>query len=244
MDKIKMSCVAIDDEQLALDKIEMFIAKVPFLELKASFTNPLQALDFLKSNDVDILFLDIQMDDISGIQLLKILQKRPQVILTTAYQEYAVESYEIGVTDYLMKPISFDRFLKSVSKAADNANNIAPHLETHIIEPNKHKPAFIFVKTEYRMQKVFIKDILYIEGMKDYLRFITTAGNIMTLQNFKNAMAALPEDNFCRVHRSFIVALDKINCIEKDRIVIGEKRIPIGDTYREEFHSILNKLGI
>lgn len=244
MDKIILSCVAVDDEQLALDKISIFISKIPFLELKAQFTNPLEAFDYLKNNHCDVLFLDVQMDEISGLQLLNILPRKPHVILTTAYQEYAVKSYELDVVDYLMKPISFDRFLKAASKVADLEHNQTQNSETHSVEIPKHKSDFIFVKTEYRMQKIFLKDILYVEGMKDYLRIITKVDKVMTLQNFKNLLSILPADNFCRVHKSFVVALDKIDSIERDRISIGEKLIPIGDTYRDEFYKLLSSLGI
>lgn len=243
MDTIKYSCISVDDEPLALEKINRFIEKVPFLELKKSFSSGLDALGWLKSNKVDILFLDIQMEELTGLQVIGLLDYNPAVILTTAYDQYALKSYELDVCDYLLKPFSFERFLKAANKAA---GNIAEKTTPAAVVKTEVKPAvrsYIFVKTEYRMQKIFLDEILYVEGMKDYLRIMTPKEGIMTLMNFARMMALLPAGNFLRVHKSFVVALDKIDSIERERIIINQKYIPIGDTYRQQFFKAIAESG-
>ncbi|MHC1707189.1 MAG: LytR/AlgR family response regulator transcription factor [Bacteroidales bacterium] len=240
---MKIRCIAVDDEPLALDIIEDYIKKIPFLELKGVFQNAMECLDFLKNNSVDLLFLDIQMESLTGIQLLKVLKEKPAVIFTTAYDKYAIEGYELDVTDYLLKPISFERFLKAVDKVYDKLsvnqkNNSNTPSEVHIFNP---KSDFFFVKTEFRLQKVAFSDILYIEGMGDYLRIITGKERIMTLQNFKNMEDILPAETFVRVHRSYIVSVDKIISIERNRIKIADQLIPIGENYKKNFFRILEK---
>lgn len=241
----KINCVAVDDEKPALDKIIHFISKVPFLELKNAFSNSMEALNYLKSNDVDLLFLDIQMDDITGLQLIELLKKKPQIILTTAYSEYAIKSYELEVSDYLLKPISFERFLQSVNRIADKLSETTSPIVEHV-NPIKEiqRSDFILVKTDYQMQKVSFNEIFYIEGMKDYLRIVMAAKRIMTLQTFKNMMSLLPENQFFRIHKSYIIAIDKIKSIERNHVVINNERIPIGESYRTEFFNKLKSLGI
>lgn len=241
----KISCVAVDDEQLALDKIEYFISKVPFLDLKKTFTNSLDALNFLKNNEVDLLFLDIQMDDITGLQLIELLKKKPYIILTTAYSEYAIKSYELEVSDYLLKPISFDRFLQSINRVSDKINENLVHAEEpKILAKEILRSDFILIKTDYQMQKVSFTDIFYIEGMKDYLRIVMAAKRIMTLQTFKNMMGLLPANQFFRIHKSYIIAIDKIKAIERNHVVINNERIPIGESYKTDFFNHLKLLGI
>jgi DNA-binding LytR/AlgR family response regulator len=238
-----INCIATDDEHPALLKIENYIAKVPFLHLVAKFDNAFDTLEFLKQNQVDLLFLDIEMEEFNGMQLLKILKNRPKVILTTAYDNYAIKAFEFDVADYLLKPISFERFLISVEKIYD----AILEKQFSVIEnskKNKLKRDYIFIKTEFRMQRVDYKDILYIEGMKEYLQIVTINDKILTLQNFKNIEEALPNDNFVRVHRSFIIAIDKIESVERNRIKIAEKKIPIGETYKNGFHRILKDRGL
>lgn len=238
---MKINCIAVDDEPLALEIIEDYIHKIPFLELMRSFHNAMDCIEYLKNNKVDLLFLDIQMEELTGIQLIKVLKERPEIIFTTAYDNYALQGYELDVTDYLLKPISFERFVKSVDKvydklAAKTQGKTTSPQEVSIFNP---KNDFFFVKTEFRLQKVDFKDILYIEGMGDYLRIVTTKERIMTLQNFKSMEEILPSSRFIRVHRSYIVSMDKILSIERNRIKIADQLIPVGENYKKTFFGAL-----
>jgi len=229
---MQISCIAIDDEPLALSKLEGFIAKVPELKLIRTFDNAIEAIGWLKENSTDLIFLDIQMEQLTGIQFLESTGTKTRVILTTAYDQYAIKGYDLNVTDYLLKPYSFERFLKSVNKVMEN------FVQKERSEQSEVRPdSFIFVKTEYRLERIDIEDILYIEGMKDYLRIICTDKKIMTLQNFARLEETLPPKLFCRVHKSFIVAIDKIKSIERGVIVIADRRIPVSNTYKESFFS-------
>jgi two-component system LytT family response regulator len=237
-----IKCIIVDDEPLALDILEDYIKKIPFLDLKAKFHNAMDCINFLKNNTVDLLFLDIQMEALTGIQLVKVLKEKPDIIFTTAYDQYALEGYDLDVTDYLLKPISFERFVKAVDKVYDKLSAKQP--KTVISpEPGSFSPKndFFFVKTEFRLQKVDFADIIYIEGMGDYLRIVTKKERIMTLQNFKNMEEILPSDTFVRVHRSYIVSIDKILSIERNRIKIGDQLIPIGENYKKNFLTLLGK---
>src|SRR5512133_2090915 len=229
---MQISCIAIDDEPLALSKIEGFINKVPELKLIRTFDNAIEAIGWLKENSADLIFLDIQMEQLTGIQFLETVGSASRVILTTAYDQYAIKGFELNVTDYLLKPYSFQRFLQSVNKVMDF---FARKSENQITSPEKD--SFIFVKTEYRLERVDIENILYIEGMKDYLRIICTDKKIMTLQSFSKIEESLPEKKFCRVHKSFIVAIDKIKSVERGVILIADQRIPVSNTYKESFFS-------
>jgi len=235
---MKISCIAVDDEPLALDKMKAFIAKVPFLDLKASFSNGIDTMEYLNHNQVDLMFLDIQMDDLTGIQLLEVLSNKPKVIFTTAYDQYALKGYELDVCDYLLKPISFSRFLQAVNKVYE-APAIPIVQQTQIVESTPQKD-YTFLKTEYRMQKVNFDDILFIQGMKDYLMVRTVDSNIMTLMNFKKMEEILPSKKFIRTHKSYIVSVDKIESIERNRIKIGKELIPISDTYKADFYEFLS----
>ncbi|HAA17115.1 MAG TPA: DNA-binding response regulator [Cytophagales bacterium] len=232
-----LSCIIIEDEPLAAEKLEGFIKRSPYLELKASFRKSPEGLRYIKENPVDLVFLDIQMDEMTGIELLESLTQKPLVILTTAYQEYALRGYELHVSDYLLKPYDFTRFLKAVDKVYEEFT-----LRTQSpSEPGNS----IFVKTEYRIEKVLLDTILYIEGMSDYLRLHLNEGKpIMCLQKFAAFEATLPASRFVRVHKSYLVALDKIDSIERAIIRIGEATIPIGRTYQERFFALLGKQGL
>jgi two-component system LytT family response regulator len=243
-------CLIVDDEPLALHILEDYMSKIPFLQLVKSTTNPIEALTLVQEGNVDLVFLDVQMPELTGIQFLKIANGKAKVILTTAYPQYALEGYELDVIDYLLKPIAFDRFYKSVQKAQT------------VLQPNTHAPAapvqqsssqqqqqdflsdFIFVKTEHKIQKVYLNEILFIEGLKDYISIFTPSERIITLQNMKKMEDALPEKHFIRVHKSYIVSINKIDSIERSRIRIGDKIIPVGDTYREEFFKIVDGKNI
>ncbi len=228
----KHSCIIIEDEPLALERTKDFVLKIPFLNLLATFDNALEGLSFLKSNEVDLLFLDINMDELSGIELLESSNISSQVIITTAYQEYALKGYELNVTDYLLKPFTFNRFLQAVNKTHEN-------LQQNIAEPT---PDYIFIKTENRLDKINLNDIIYIEGMRDYRRIHTVNKKIMTLQNFKDLEKIIPSNLVCRVHKSYMVSLPKIESIERSRIKIGDKLIPISETYRASFFQKINNV--
>lgn len=242
---MKIDCIAIDDEPLALDIIRDYALKVPFLNLVQTFDNALEALDYLKQHRVDLLLLDIQMDDLTGIQLLNVIKQKPLVVFTTAYDKFAVQGYELDALDYLLKPISFERFLRAVDKAYDrlmprmDLTSSEQGVKNHTPNVQHHGDDYFFVKTEFHLEKVKFSDILFIEGMGDYLLIQTTAGRIMTLQNFKKIEEVLPQGQFQRVHKSYIVALDKIQKIERNRIYINQKIIPISDTYKKLFYEVL-----
>lgn len=229
---MQINCIAIDDEPLALSKLEGFISKVPGLKLIRTFDNAIESIGWLKENMADLIFLDIQMEQLTGIQFLETTGPESRVILTTAYDQYAIKGFELNVTDYLLKPYSFERFIKSVNKVMEYYSQ-----KPGVLTGKPEKDSFIFIKTEYRLERIDIDDILYIEGMKDYLRIICTEKKIMTLQSFAKIEESLPSKKFCRVHKSFIVAIDKIKSVERGVILIGDKRIPVSNTYKENFFS-------
>lgn len=232
-----LSCIIIEDEPLAAEKLHGFVKRSPYLDFKDSFRSSLEGLRFIKENQVDLVFLDIQMDEMTGIELLESLSAKPFVILTTAYQEYALKGYELHVSDYLLKPFDFARFLKAVDKVYE-----AYTLREKTRSTSKD---CIFVKTEYRIEPVAIDSILYIEGMSDYLRIhMQEEKPIMCLQKFAAFEEVLSENNFVRVHRSYLVAIDKIESIERSVIKIGEISIPIGKTYQEHFYEIIERRGL
>ena len=234
-----IKCIAIDDETLALDLLEDNISKIPFLEFYGKFTNAFDALNVLKEEKIDLLFLDIQMPDISGIQFLKSLQHKPAVIFTTAFSSYAVEGFELDVIDYLLKPYSFERFLKAVNKAHE-------YLELHekagapgkAIAFGSH---YMFVRADYKLVKIDLQDILYIEGLKDYVKIYCGEKPVLTQMSMKSIEEKLPAYDFVRVHRSFIVAFDKIDFIHKSFISIRGKEIPLSDHYKDSFLSLVQK---
>jgi len=239
-------CLIVDDEPLALHILEDYISKIPFLQLVKATTNPIEALTIVQEKGADLVFLDVQMPELSGIQFLRIANGKAKVILTTAYPQYALEGYELDVIDYLLKPIAFDRFFKAVQKA----QTIMQPPAAAGAKPVQAEPAqqprqdflsdFIFVKTEHKIQKVYLNDILFIEGLKDYISIFTPAERIITLQNMKKMEDALPSKYFIRVHKSYIVSVNKIDSIERSRIFINDKIIPVGDTYREEFFKVID----
>ena len=240
-------CLIVDDEPLALHVLEDYMSKIPFLQLIKATTNPIEALTLVQEGNVDLVFLDVQMPELTGIQFLRIANGKAKVILTTAYPQYALEGYDLDVIDYLLKPIAFDRFFKSVQKA----QTVLQPAAIAASKPVESTPAqqdflsdFIFVKTEHKIQKMYLNDILFIEGLKDYISIFTSEERIITLQNMKKMEDALPAKHFIRVHKSYIVSINKIDSIERSRICIGDKIIPVGDTYREEFFKIIDRKNI
>jgi DNA-binding LytR/AlgR family response regulator len=241
--------LVVDDEPLALHILEDYISKMPFLQLVKATTNPIEALTMVQAAEADLVFLDVQMPELTGIQFLKIANGKAKVILTTAYPQYALEGYELDVVDYLLKPIAFDRFFKSVQKAQSIIQPVVAKpqqvvVQAEPVQQDDFSTDFIFVKTEHKIQKVYLHDIMFIEGLKDYISIFTSAERIITLQGMKKMEDALPEKHFVRVHKSYIVALNKIDSIERSRIQIGDKIIPVGDTYRDEFFRMIENKNI
>lgn len=233
------TCLIVEDEPLARNLLTDYVKKVPFLNLVQSCSNPMDALEVLRTNSIDILFLDIQMPEITGITLLKILQKKPLVILTTAYSEYALESYELDVVDYLLKPITFDRFLKAVDKASQRLKAPASGpVQEKTADPQKD---FVFVKDGTKLVKVNFNDVLFVEGLKDYVTIHTTTQKIISLQRLKSLEMQLPADRFIRIHHSYIVALKAIDSIHKGEVQIGNHLIPISDSYKKSFKEFIDR---
>ena len=229
---MQINCIAIDDEPLALSKLESFIGRIPDLGLSMTFDNSIDAMVWLNENHADLIFLDIQMEQLNGIQFLEATRTTSKIIITSAYDQYAMKGYDLNVSDYLLKPFSFQRFVQAVNKVMEYyAQNPGTNMVTN------GNDGFIFIKTEYRYERVDLDHILYIEGMKDYLRIICNDKKIMTLQSFSKLEESLPPNKFCRVHKSYLVAIDKIKSIERNIIIIGDKRIPVSNTYRESFFS-------
>jgi DNA-binding LytR/AlgR family response regulator len=231
-----MTCIIIEDEPLARKLMEEHVRNTPNLELVKSFGNPLLALEFLRENNVDILFSDIQMKEITGITLLKLLQKKPLIILTTAYSEYALEGYELDVLDYLLKPITFERFLKAVEKASarlSETNSVL--IKSNNILDNKITNDFIFLKDGTKLIKVKLSDIRYIQGLKDYVKVVAEDRQIVSLQTMKSLEETLPKTQFIRIHNSTIVAFAAIEEIERERIKIGKEYFSISDSYKKDF---------
>ena len=235
---MKMKTIAIDDEPLALKLVSDYIGKTPFLELVGAFDNPLDAIDFLSSQEADLIFVDIQMPDLTGIEFTRSLEGDHKIIFTTAYEKYALEGFKLNALDYLLKPFSYEEFLKSAMKAHKMAELQANALPT--IEANNQ---FLFLKSEYKIRRINFNDILYIEGLKDYIKVYTTSEvkPILSLNSIKSLEQKLPEERFMRVHRSFIVNLEKIETIERSRIIFGKTYIPVSDQFKEKFQEYLDK---
>lgn len=233
-----MNCIIVDDEPLAREVLESFVERIDGLELLASCDNAIKAFDILKKESVDLVFLDIQMPKLNGIDFLKVLDPIPNVIFTTAYREYAIESYELNVIDYLLKPISFQRFLMAVNKAMNGGLK-----ETTELPPPdelRSDAPYIFLKADRKMVKVYLKDILYIESLKDYVRIKLPQKDVVSLQKISFLEQKLPEDCFIRIHRSFIVPIKKIEAFSNNVIEVGGSELPIGRNYKEKVLEVLN----
>jgi two-component system LytT family response regulator len=241
MNTNKIICIAVDDEPWALSLLTNYIKKIHFLNLVFETSESLAALEYLQSNTVQLAFMDILMPDLTGMQIMKIIQNKIPVILTTAYTEYALEGYEHNVIDYLIKPITFDRFCKAVEKARQVLQSPATVKEMTVISNTSEAKNYLFVKTDGKMVKVNFEEILFIEGLKDYIAINTKTEKLIILQNFKTMEESLPATRFIRVHKSYIVSLEKIDSVERNRIFIGTKIIPVGDTYKDAFFTKINK---
>lgn len=230
--------IAIDDEPLALKLISGYISKTPFLELVATYDNPVSVLEFFENDSVDLIFVDIQMPDLLGTDFVRQLTIGPKVIFTTAYDHYAVEGFKLNAVDYLLKPFSYEEFLTAAQKAQkilDLERKALPQIEAN--------NEFLFLKSEYKIRRINFNDILYIEGLKDYIKVyvINEDKPILSISTLKMAESKLPSQHFMRVHRSFIVNLDKINTIERSRIVFGKEYIPISEQYKDNFQEYLDR---
>lgn len=232
-----ISCIVVDDEPLAVRLMESYAAKTPFLSLKGSFTSGTAAYSFLQDNPVDLLFCDIQMPNLSGMDLSRMLPEGTRIIFTTAFSEYAVEGFKVRALDYLLKPISYDDFLSATVKAKEYFEVTEPAEVT-----GQRKIKSIFVKTEYRLQQIDLDKITYIEGLKDYVKIHLNDGStpVLSLMRLKNLEDTLPNEDFVRVHKSFIVRLTAIEAIERSHILIGQDRIPIGDSYKPRLYQALS----
>jgi len=235
---LKLKCLIVEDEPLARNLLSEYVKKVAYLELTEASSNPLRALEVLRNNPIDLMFLDIQMPEITGITLLKTLQKKPLVILTTAYSEYALESYELDVVDYLLKPITFDRFLKAVDKASQRIHPLSAKQDTEV--PDKSAP-FVFIKDGTKLVKINLDDILFVQGLKDYVTIVTKTQKVVSLQRLKALESQLPADQFIRIHHSYIIALKAIDTIHKGEVQIGIHFIPISDSYKKSFRDFIEK---
>ena len=235
---MKLKTIAIDDEPLALRLVSDYISKTPFLELVGAFDNPLDAIDFLSTQSADLIFVDIQMPDLTGIEFTRSLEDAPKIVFTTAYEKYALEGFKLNATDYLLKPFSYEEFLKAAQKARKQSELEASTVP--LIEANSQ---FLFLKSEYKIRRINFNDILYIEGLKDYIKVYTTGEDkpVLSLNSMKSLEEKLPEDQFMRVHRSFIVNLNKISIIERSRIIFGKTYIPVSDQYKDKFQEYLDK---
>lgn len=231
-----LNCLVVDDEPLARNLLSDYVMKVPHLHLVGTAENALAAMKFLRENSVDLVFLDIQMPELTGINMLKALQVKPMVIFTTAYSEYALESYELDVVDYLLKPITFERFLKATEKVSQRSQ-----VGEVNAQPTKTNTSFVFIKDGTKLVKVFFKDILYVEGLKDYVTVHTAAQKIVSLQRLKTLEEQLPSNQFIRIHNSYIVSFNAIHSIHKNEVQIGTVRLPISDSYKKSFKDWLDK---
>ena len=230
--------LAIDDEPLALQLVTSYINKTPFLELTGRFDNPLSAMEFLENNQVQLIFLDIQMPDLTGTEFARIIQGDSKIIFTTAYEKYAIEGFKLEAIDYLLKPFGYEEFLVAAQKARKLIE-----LEQKSVTQVESNNEFLFLKSDYKIRRINFNDILYIEGLKDYVKVYlqNESKPILTLSTVKAIEAKLPESKFMRVHRSFIVNLEKINTIDRSRIVFGETYIPISEQYNDKFREFLDK---
>ncbi|MFI3314461.1 MAG: LytTR family DNA-binding domain-containing protein [Rikenellaceae bacterium] len=242
-----LKCIVIDDEPLASALIESYVVKTPFLELLATFSTAVEAINSSELVDADLLFLDIQMPDLTGLEFSRMVDSRTRIIFTTAFNQYAIDGYKVNALDYLLKPISYLDFMESAKKALSwfNLKSQADMVGAEASEIRQAED-FIYVKSEYKHLRIELKNLIYVEGLKDYVKFCVEGADkpILSLMNIKRVESVLPKDEFIRVHRSFIVRKDKINIVERSQIVFGKERIPIGDNYKSLFLDFLKKSSL
>lgn len=243
---MKLRCVAVDDEPLALDLVAKFIGQTSFLQLEAKFDNAIQALGYLNQNTVDLVFLDIQMPDLSGMELARILDgktsgQKPRIIFTTAYNQFAIEGYKVDALDYLLKPFSYEEFLKASTKAYQYFEKLQKPAESN--HDQEKNPDYIFLKVEYQLVKVMVKDIAYVEAYKDYVKVHLThkPNPLLSLTSMKAMEDMLPQQDFMRVHRSYIINLNHIDSVSRNVVNIGDAHITVSDNYKEPFMHFLSR---
>lgn len=236
----KIKCIAVDDEPLALEQMKNYISQVDLLKNEGLFDNPVEALSYMSQNLIDLVFLDIEMDGFTGLQFVESLSYRPFIIMTTAYDKYAIKGFELEVTDYLLKPFSFQRFVRAVNKVSlqlnkpDGIMRLPP--ENYTKSPSDE---YLFIRTKYHMQKVMFSDILYVKSMNNYMIIKTEKESIFTLSSFQQMQALLPSNKFVRIHKSYIISLDRTNIIGKKNVKVGTVSIPIGESYKQLFFKFL-----
>ncbi len=240
---MKIRCLIVDDEPLAINVIVKFLEQVKNTEVVASCENAMEAFSYISDQSVDLLFLDINMPTINGLDFLKSLKSPPLVIITSAYRDYAVDGFELNVLDYLIKPISFQRFLMAMDKVNQVLRGRGPSESAAQLDPEKSK-SFIFIKVDKRMVKVYLDEILYIESLKDYVRICTVYEDLVTHQNLNGMAKILPSDKFIRIHKSYTIAVNKVKSIEGNCVEIATKLIPMGRNYRKEAKEIILKSNV
>ncbi len=235
---MKIRCITIDDEPLALKQISGFVEKTPFFELVASCKSAFEAMEVIANTTVDLMFVDIQMPDLTGIDFVKSLNKDQKIIFTTAYQEYALEGFKVDALDYILKPFGYDEFLKSANKAKEYFNLVNKKSEIQV----EAKEDYLFVKSEYKIRRINLHDILYIEGLREYVKIVLKNEKpVLSLMSLKSLEEKLSKDQFMRVHRSFIVNLDEVQTIERSRIIFDKTYIPVSEQYKDKFQEFLNR---
>lgn len=237
---MKIKCLVIDDERLAREYIKNYISKIPELELVGDFNSPLKATELIKSGEIDLLFLDIQMPDITGVDFIKSLSNAPEVIFTTAYQEYALEGYNLNVTDYLLKPFSFERFFQAVNKVIDKLKikKLGDESQESLESKTSYADTYLTIRADRKFHKINFSDIQYIEGQKAYVTFHTSKKRITALASLKELEEALPKGEFMRIHKSYIVSIREINALEGNMVEVNEQKLPVGSTYKEDVNRI------
>ena len=234
-----LRCVAIDDEELALELLEDNISKVEYLQLVGSFNNPLKAIQLLQEQSIDLVFLDIQMPGLSGLQLIQAIQNKPMFILVTAYEKFALEGFDLNVVDYLVKPVPLDRFIKACNKAWElhNLKNQSKHV------PAQNAPDYFFVNIDYSLLKIIRSDIIYIEGLKDYVKINLRSSTkpIIPRITMKGLEELLPASEFIRIHKSYIIAINSITAIRKSSVFIGTLEFPVSENYRDNLNAIVKQ---
>ena len=234
---MKLKCIIVDDEPLSITIIKGYLKKIPFIEVISDFTSALPVLNFLEYNSIDLIFLDIEMPELSGIELIKKLNINPRIIFTTANKKYAIESFDLNIDDYILKPVSFERLLKSTNRVYENI------CKEQLLKHKEQAQDFIYLKENKKMVKVYYKNILYLESLKDYVKVVTSCKTVLTKQLLSNFEKKLNPKNFIRIHRSYIVAFDKIDAYSLSGVDIGKTEIPIGRKYKESVIKILDEFS-
>lgn len=234
-----ITCVILDDEPMAVALLSKYVEKISTLKLVLATTNPFEVLDLIQQSKIDVVFIDIQMPELTGLQMMEMLGNKTKFVITSAYSEYALKGYEHNVVDYLLKPISFERFYKSVQKIE---TSFTENLTEVVVKTEEKQDDFIFVKTDGKLVKISLTDLVFVEGLKDYLYLNLKNEKLIVLDLMKEFENKLPASDFMRIHKSYIIRLDQIETIERNRIFIRDKIIPIGDTYKRKFNDWMKNL--